>query len=46
MLYKETSAFPCHALSQTDAETPAKKPLTVENNVQGKKKMGCEQMAG
>lgn len=46
MLYKETSAFPCHALSQTDTETLAKKPLPVENNVRGKKKMGCEGRAG
>lgn len=42
MLYKETSAFPCHALLQTDTDTPARKLLSVENNVQGKKKMGCE----
>lgn len=41
MLYKEMSAFPCHALSQTDTETPAKKLLPVGNNVRGKK-MGCE----
>lgn len=41
MLYKETSAFLCHALSQTDTETPAKKPLHVENTVRGKN-MGHE----
>lgn len=42
MLYEEMSAFPCHALLQTDTETPAKKLLPVENKVRGKKKMGCE----
>lgn len=31
MLYEEMSAFPCHALLQTDTETPAKKLLPVEN---------------
>lgn len=46
MLYKETSAFPCHALSQTDTESPAKKLLPVENKVRGKKKIGCDCMAG
>lgn len=40
MLYKETSAFPCHALLQTDTETPAKKLLPVENKVQGEKEDG------
>lgn len=36
------SALPCHALLQTVTETPAKKLLPVENNVQEKKKMECE----
>lgn len=40
MLCKETSAFPCRTLSQTDTESPAKKPLAVENKV-GEKNMGC-----
>lgn len=41
MLYKEASAFPCHALSQIGTDTPAKKLLPVEINVRGKK-LGCE----
>lgn len=40
MLYKETSAFPCHALLQTDIETSAKKLLPVENQSAREKEDG------
>jgi len=42
MLYEETSAFACHALSQRGTESPARKRLPVENSVRGKEKVGCE----